>query len=106
MENHLPVSLAVPGPASAGEKVRHEARLLTVEQAGKYLGLSRAAVFHRVARRELPFVRVGKRAIRLDREALDRWIEKKTVRPLRTPALEPAAPECETVPDGSRQTPA
>ncbi|MBI5367934.1 MAG: helix-turn-helix domain-containing protein [Planctomycetes bacterium] len=71
------------------------------------MGLSRAAVFHKVARREIPFVRVGKRALRFDREALDRWIRSRTVRALPKSTDVDAAPvACHDTGDGSRQAPA
>jgi excisionase family DNA binding protein len=52
-------------------------RLLTVEQAGAYLGRTKAAVQHLVAERRLPIVRDGGRVF-LDRVALDTWIESHT----------------------------
>ena len=49
-------------------------RLLTVEEAAKYLGRSARAVRHLVAEGILPVVREG-RSVHLDRHELDRWIE-------------------------------
>ena len=56
-------------------------RLLTVKQAAVYLGRvgttgepSESAIYHLVAKREIPVVRHG-RNLRFDRIALDRWLE-------------------------------
>ena len=49
--------------------------LLTVKQAGVYLGRSEQAVQHLIFQRELPVVRVGRR-VHLHKRDLDMWIEK------------------------------
>src|SRR5262249_9710655 len=49
-------------------------RLLSVQQAGEYIGRSESAVRHLIFNRELPVVRAG-RSVRLDRRDLDTWIE-------------------------------
>ena len=49
-------------------------RLLTVEQAAKYLGRTREAVQHMIASRKLPIVRADRRVF-LDVKDLDGWIE-------------------------------
>lgn len=49
--------------------------LLSVKDAGIYIGRSEQAVQHLVFQRELPVVRVGRR-VHLDRRDLDAWIEK------------------------------
>jgi excisionase family DNA binding protein len=49
--------------------------LLTVKQAGVYLGRSEQSVQHLIFQNELPVVRVGRR-VHLDRRDLDAWIEK------------------------------
>lgn len=48
-------------------------RLMTKRQAAKFLGRSENSVSHLINRREIPVVRHG-RSVRLDREALCRWI--------------------------------
>src|SRR5579862_8946526 len=58
----------VPGPII-------EPRWLDVDTAAQYLCMSRHAIYHRISRRQIPFVRRG-RIIRLDRQALDRWMSK------------------------------
>ena len=50
-------------------------RWLDVDTAAQYLCMTRHALYHQVARLQLPFVRHG-RLIRFDREALDRWMAK------------------------------
>ena len=58
----------VPGPII-------EPRWLDVDTAAQYLCMSRHALYHRVSRRQIPFVRRG-RIVRFDRQALDRWMSK------------------------------
>src|SRR5713226_3551759 len=58
----------VPGPVI-------EPRWLDVDTAAQYLCMSRHALYHRVSRRQIPFVRRG-RIVRFDRQALDRWMSK------------------------------
>jgi excisionase family DNA binding protein len=48
-------------------------RLMTKKQAAKFLGRTENSVSHLIHRREIPVVRHG-RSVRLDREALSRWI--------------------------------
>jgi excisionase family DNA binding protein len=52
-------------------------RLMTVKQAAEFLGRSENSVSHLIHRREIPVVRHG-RSVRLDREALSRWIADDT----------------------------
>src|SRR3989441_10113547 len=52
-----------------------EPRWLDVEAASRYLCMSVDALYHRVGRRQIPFVKHG-RIIRFDRFALDRWMAK------------------------------
>jgi excisionase family DNA binding protein len=49
-------------------------RLMTVTQAAAYLGRSQSALFHLVARREIPCIKHG-RNLRFDRVELDKWID-------------------------------
>jgi excisionase family DNA binding protein len=49
--------------------------LLTVKEAGVYLGRTEQAIQHLVRERWLPIVRVGRR-VHLHRPDLDRWIEE------------------------------
>ena len=49
--------------------------LLTVKEAGVYLGRSEQAIQHLIFERQLPVVRFGRR-VHLDRRDLDAFIEK------------------------------
>jgi excisionase family DNA binding protein len=51
---------------------------MNVKQAAAYLGRSESALFHLVAKREIPFVKHG-RNLRFDRLELDKWIERDKV---------------------------
>lgn len=55
-------------------------RYLTPEQLLEYLPIcpSVAALYKRVARRQIPHVRVG-RKLQFDREAIDLWARKRSV---------------------------
>lgn len=54
------------------------ARYLDVKTTAGYLSLSSKAVYHRVARREIPFIKKGRRVL-FDRMALDRWMRRTAV---------------------------
>jgi len=61
-----------------GQKVvKPKGRLLTVQEAADYLGMSRASLAGRGSRdkNRLPAIKIG-RAIRFDLQMLDRWIER------------------------------
>ena len=52
-----------------------EPRWLDVDAAAQYLCMSRHALYHRIGRRQIPFVKNGQ-IVRFDRQALDRWMGK------------------------------
>ena len=54
-------------------------RLLKAEEAAQYLGLEVDTVYKKARLRELPSVKVG-RALRFDKQALDRLIEQQTIK--------------------------
>jgi excisionase family DNA binding protein len=56
-------------------------RLLDVEQAAKYIGLSRHTIYTMVSQRRIPYVKVG-RLTKFDLKALDAWIKKHSVMPV------------------------
>ena len=56
-------------------------RLLTVQQAAAYTGLSPHTVYAMVSQRRIPFVKVG-RLVKFDVELLDKWIKQNTVMPM------------------------
>lgn len=53
-------------------------RLMTAKQTAVFMGLSHRSIYHRAARGQLPYVRVGGR-IMFDRLALERWIDRNSV---------------------------
>ena len=61
-------------PADAGSAGRPRDQLLTVEQAGEYLGTGERFVRRLVAQRRIAYVKLGK-YVRLQRSALDAFIE-------------------------------
>jgi len=54
-------------------------RLLNVREAAQYLGLQTDTVYKKARLRELPSVKVG-RALRFDVKALERFVEKHTIK--------------------------
>jgi len=50
---------------------------LDVPAAARYLCMTPHAIYHRINRRDIPFVRQG-RMVRFDRHELDRWMRKST----------------------------
>jgi excisionase family DNA binding protein len=54
-----------------------EKRMMTVYDVADLLGLHRVTVYEKVSRGEIPHVRIG-RAIRFDREVLERWIAEQS----------------------------
>jgi len=50
-------------------------RLMSVEEAAKYLGRTPHAIRHLIANGELEKVQRGDNRVFLDRQGLDRWIE-------------------------------
>ena len=54
-------------------------RLLRVEEAAEYLNVKPSTVRAWLLRRKLPFVRVGNRAVRIPREALEALISENFV---------------------------
>lgn len=58
-----------------------ERRLLTVQEAAKYTGLSIHTLYTMTSQRRIPHVKVG-RLTKFDRETLDKWIKQQTVMPV------------------------
>jgi excisionase family DNA binding protein len=56
-----------------------EPRYLTLNTAAQYLGVTPKALRHYVQRRIVPFCRVERRLL-FDRQALDRWLARRSVR--------------------------
>jgi len=53
-------------------------RLLIVKEASEYLGITENALYCMVYRRQIPFVKIGKR-LKFDKIDLDKWIEKQKI---------------------------
>ena len=70
-----------------GDQAVRASRYLDVPSAAVYLSLSPTALYHRVARRTIPFIKQGKRVL-FDRDALDRWMRRKAVDPTRQAGYE------------------
>lgn len=56
-----------------------DAVLMKAPEAAAYIGETESQLRTMVQRRQIPFVRTGKRSIRFDRRQLDRWIAERTV---------------------------
>ena len=50
-------------------------RLLDVEQAAAYLSITPVTLYHWVAKRYIPFVKLGSKAVRFDLRELERWVD-------------------------------
>ncbi|HEV8642370.1 MAG TPA: helix-turn-helix domain-containing protein [Methylomirabilota bacterium] len=56
-----------------------DAKLLDVGQAAALLGLHSATLYRMARARRIPCVRLGRRIIRFDPRALERYLKQKTV---------------------------
>ncbi len=54
-------------------------KLLTMDEASEYLGISKLTLYGWVSARKLGFVKVG-RLVKFKPEQLDKWIEQHTVK--------------------------
>ena len=54
-------------------------KLLTMDEASEYLGISKLTLYGWVSARKLGFVKVG-RLVKFKQEQLDKWIEQHTVK--------------------------
>ncbi len=57
-----------------GELMAEEKRLISVEEAAKYLGVQKSTIYSWAWRRKIPIVKMGRRLL-FDQEDLDRMIE-------------------------------
>ena len=64
---------------SVGQPVMQ--RLLSVQDAATYTGLSPHTVYTMVSQRRIPYVKVG-RLVKFDQAMLDAWIKQHTVMPM------------------------
>jgi excisionase family DNA binding protein len=54
--------------------------LLTIDEAAKYLGISKLTLYGWVSARKVGFIKVG-RLVKFKQEQLDKWIDEHTVKP-------------------------
>lgn len=54
-----------------------EPRLLTTQQVAKYMSIPLSTIYAMVQRKQIPFKRFGKKSIRFDRRAIDKWIDEQ-----------------------------
>lgn len=52
--------------------------LLTVDEVTQLLKLSKGAVYQMIARREIPYLKIGRR-IRFDKEEISKWLDRQRV---------------------------
>ncbi|HMI85973.1 MAG TPA: tyrosine-type recombinase/integrase [Polyangiaceae bacterium] len=75
-----PRRLIYPDKGGKPEEVQMvEEELLNYVDAAKLLSVPKGTLYAWVHRREIPFVRLGKRVIRFSRTELTRWLESKSV---------------------------
>jgi len=55
-------------------------RLFSVKEAAAYLALSPITLYHWISDREIPVVRLRRKAVRIDRQVLDKLIESSTMK--------------------------
>lgn len=55
-----------------------EKRLLTVDEASYYLGLTKTTLYTWTCQKKIPHVKIG-RALRFDKAELDAWVESKKI---------------------------
>lgn len=56
-------------------------RLMTIDEAAAYLGLSVHTLYAWTSQRKVPFVKLGNR-VRFDRRKLDAWLEELSMDPI------------------------
>lgn len=59
-------------------------KLMTVDEAAAYLGLSVHTLYSWTSQRKVPFIKLGNR-VRFDGKKLDAWLESLTKKPLPDP---------------------
>ena len=62
-------------------------RLIAIQEAAEYTGLSPHTLYTMVSQRRIPFVKVG-RLVKFDVELLDKWIKQNTVMPMPSKGIE------------------
>ena len=63
------------GRETQGEQAEAYQQHWNIRRAAHYLGMSEAFIRKAVRNRRIPFYRVGSKALRFRKEALDSWLE-------------------------------
>ncbi len=71
---------------------RDDGALLTYQQLHVLTGLALGTLYEKVARREIPHVRLGRRLVRFERDAVEAWLAKHRVAAERSSADQPIDP--------------
>ena len=58
---------------------RTMSKLLTMDQASEYLGVSKLTLYGWVSARKLSYIKVG-RLVKFKQDQLDKWIDQRTVK--------------------------
>ena len=58
-------------------------RLINIQEVAEYTGLSVHTLYTMVSQRRIPFVKMG-RLTKFDLQELDRWIIRRSVKPLQS----------------------
>lgn len=58
---------------------KEEDEFLTYDQASKLLNVSRSTLYGLVAKKRVPHIRVGRRFVRFNADALRKWFREKMV---------------------------
>jgi excisionase family DNA binding protein len=56
-------------------------RYFSTREAAIYLGCTTAALYHLVEERRIPFIKVGGKTLKFDRQRLDAWMQRQRVEP-------------------------
>ena len=64
---------------SAARPINGPKRLLSVDQAAVYLSITPITLYHWVAKRYIPFVKLGSKAVRFDIRELERWVNRQVI---------------------------
>ena len=59
-------------------EIKDVPELLTVEELSQSLKLSKASIYTKVCRREIPHIKLG-RILRFDREEISKWLDGQRV---------------------------
>lgn len=55
---------------------------MKVGEVSEYLGVSSRTIYGLVSKRSIPFIQLSSKALRFDRQKIDKWMGKKEVKTL------------------------